>query len=142
MYKKIISVILAFAFLIQSIPPAFAQPISETNTSSSLISTNTESVSELPYIIQEDTSLREEFSKTFVLSDGTYMVATYPSSVHYQTETGNWQQINNALTQTNTLSAGENASVYRTADESSSLDVAFNASDDGSAPRSALPGWR
>ena len=128
MYKKIISVILAFAFLIQSIPPAFAQPISETNTSSPLISTNTESVSELPYIIQEDTSLREEFSKTFVLSDGTYMVATYPSSVHYQTETGDWQQINNALTQTNTLSAGENASVYRTADESSSLDVAFNAS--------------
>ena len=128
MYKKIISVILAFAFLIQSIPPAFAQPISETSTSPPLISTNKESVSELPYIIQEDTSLREEFSKTFVLSDGTYMVATYPSSVHYQTETGDWQQINNALTQTNTLSAGENASVYRTADESSSLDVAFNAS--------------
>ena len=66
MYKKIISVILAFAFLIQSIPPAFAQPISETNTSSPLISTNKESVSELPYIIQEDTSLREEFSKTYI----------------------------------------------------------------------------
>ena len=128
MHKKIVSFVLILTILLQLGSPAFAQVSPEATHSAALSAQATNDTSDLPYVIREDTALREEFSKTFLLSDGSYLVATYSSAVHQQAADGNWEQINNSLTETAALSNSSGESVYKTTSETSSLDVAFNAS--------------
>jgi hypothetical protein len=48
-------------------------------------------------ITGEEISLREENVKHFLCEDGTYVAAVYAEPVHYQDETGDWQEIDNTL---------------------------------------------
>ena len=48
-------------------------------------------------ILQEDVSLRKEYEKHFLMSDGSYQVALYNEPVH-KLENGNWVEIDNTLT--------------------------------------------
>lgn len=50
-----------------------------------------------PQIIGEIESRRDEHTKVFLMSDGQYMAALYNDSVHYQDENGEWQDIDNTL---------------------------------------------
>ena len=52
-----------------------------------------------PEIISEVTEKREENLKHFILSDGSFMVAKYNTSIHYQTGDGQWVDYNNKLTE-------------------------------------------
>jgi hypothetical protein len=48
-------------------------------------------------ILREDISLRQEYEKHFLMSDGSYQVALYNDPVH-KLEGGNWVEIDNTLT--------------------------------------------
>lgn len=49
-------------------------------------------------VVGEIEELRNELSKSFLLSDGSFSVATYDTDVHYQSEDGEWEEIDNSLT--------------------------------------------
>ncbi len=55
-------------------------------------------------LVQEVETLRSEYEKHFLMSDGTYTVMTYNEPVH-KNEDGNWVEVNNTLA-LNTLSDG------------------------------------
>ncbi|MBR3750430.1 MAG: RICIN domain-containing protein [Clostridia bacterium] len=69
-------------------------------------------------IISEDTSLRSEFSKHFLMSDGSYMAIAYPEAVHEKID-GEWQEIDNTLS----IAAG----TYTSASES--FPVSFSSAN-------------
>ena len=50
-----------------------------------------------PEIISEDINKRTETSKQFLMSDGSYVLAQYNSSVHYLTDENEWVDIDNTL---------------------------------------------
>ena len=48
-------------------------------------------------IVGEDISKREESVKHFRMSDGTYLAVSYAEPVHYRSDDGDWQEIDNTL---------------------------------------------
>ena len=69
---------------------------------------------------------REENSKTFLMSDGTFMVAQYGAPVHYEDENQEWQEIDNTLVEeaeSLTAVANEEAAVMA-ADEEAGIAAA------------------
>ena len=71
---------------------------------------------EEPYILGEDTSLREADEKHFRLSDGSYIAVMYAEPVHYR-DGDEWADIDNTLTRD-----GEGYS-----NRANSFDVTFSA---------------
>ena len=59
----------------------------------------------------EDEALREESVKHFHLSDGSYVAAQYTFPVHYIDESGEWQDIDNALADSGSEYANNNARI-------------------------------
>ncbi|MGM9650727.1 MAG: hypothetical protein ACI3VX_02170, partial [Faecousia sp.] len=51
-----------------------------------------------PYVLGEVEALREENEKHFRMSDGSFIAINYGTPVHYQDESGAWQDIDNTLT--------------------------------------------
>ena len=49
----------------------------------------------------ENESLRGEFEKHYLLSDGSFMAVTYAEAVHYKDGNGKWQEVDNTLTKKN-----------------------------------------
>jgi len=79
--RRILPIILAAVLMIGIFPAAAAQP---------------EEVVPVSAIVSEVISLREECVKHFLCEDGTYIVATYASPVHYKVN-GEWKDIDNSL---------------------------------------------
>ena len=48
------------------------------------------------YVLEEEESLREESSKTFLMSDGSHQKIIYSLPVHYE-ENNKWNEIDNTL---------------------------------------------
>ena len=92
---RLLSLILVLAMLIQMLPPqAFALSSSE----DSVIATATEAESQpVVTVLGEVQELREEDTKHFRLSDGSYVAVSYGLPVHYEDEDGQWQDIDNSL---------------------------------------------
>ena len=92
---RLLSLILVLAMLIQMLPPqAFALASSE----DSVIATATEAESQpVVTVLGEVEELREEDTKHFRLSDGSYVAVSYGLPVHYEDEDGQWQDIDNSL---------------------------------------------
>lgn len=74
-------------------------------------------------IIAEDTAKRTEESKTFLLSNGTYMTAVYADSVHYKDANNAWQDIDNSL-QDEAASAEDGGSELKTRKSKDQIRVA------------------
>ena len=98
--KKIISIMLVFAILIQYFPvTAYAK----TNTDSD--SAKTEEAAEVTQeaadatIVKEIVEMRELNKKYFEMSDGSTMVALYNENIHYETEDGTYEEIDSSLTE-------------------------------------------
>ena len=88
---RILSFLLALTMLIQMLP---VQGIAATAESTSgMISDEQPEVS----VLGEVESLREEDTKHFRLSDGSFVAVSYGMPVHYQNENGEWQDIDNTL---------------------------------------------
>ena len=50
-------------------------------------------------IVAEEESLRKEKEKHFRMNDGSYIAAAYNEPVHYMDSAGNWQEIDNRLSE-------------------------------------------
>ncbi len=48
-------------------------------------------------VVYEETGQRDVAEKHFRLSDGSFIAASYPGPVHYETEEGTWEEIDNTL---------------------------------------------
>lgn len=104
--KKFLAFLLAVTVLFQAIPmyDAEAQTTEQTSVMTDAQQITTEQTDEeAPVILGEVTSERTETTKTFYLSDGSYMLAEYPVAVHTMTENEEWQEINSG-TETNSAS--------------------------------------
>lgn len=66
---------------------------------------------ELDGLTYEIESLRDENTKHFRLSDGTYQAVEYGDSVHRMNSNGEWEEIDNSLSDTNGYLATKNARV-------------------------------
>ena len=91
--KRIISMMLAVIMLFQlsgiTQMDVFATEVEMESTS--IVENDAE-------ILYEDESQREEYSKRYRLSDGTWIAVVYDDAVHYQKD-GEWKEINNTLKQ-------------------------------------------
>ena len=107
--RQILSVILATAIFmgIFSVSmPVLASEIAELNaeaqTQDNLTADSMQSVlleesgAEGPVILDEIYSLRDEYTKVFRQSDGTYLALRYPAPVHYE-EAGQWKEYDMSL---------------------------------------------
>ena len=107
-YKKLLSVVLVMAMLIQILPlNVLAETMLDTDDPavSTLTNSFTESEAVPATIVGEEVSLRTETEKHFRLSDGSFLAVSYGMPVHYQDNEGSWQDIDNSLT----LSANQEA---------------------------------
>lgn len=92
-FARILSLILVLAMLIQMMPvQSFAA-----STGSSAV--DVESGQPAATILGEVEDLREEDTKHFRLSDGSYIAVSYGMPVHYENEDGSWEDIDNTIVQ-------------------------------------------
>ena len=106
MLKKIIASILVILLVSQVFPMnVFAEEITSEEYSEEYtdeyadetIVDNTETLEDV-YIISEDTSKRDETTKHFFMSDGSYNAISYSLPVHYREDgTEEWAEIDNTL---------------------------------------------
>ena len=86
------------------------EPISEVDASANSSGLGGES-SEPAGVLFEDVSLREESVKHFHLEDGTYLAAQYNYPVHTLDSDGEWQDIDNALSELGSEFINSNARI-------------------------------
>ncbi len=108
---RIISMILAILIVFYLLPiSAVAEGISQSSTvasTNSALSEETENSgsneAQTPYIYYKDAyeveERREESVKHFRLEDGSYIAAQYSLPVHYLNDNGEWQDIDNSLSE-------------------------------------------
>lgn len=122
--SRILAVVLSIAMVVSALPPQTAAAENDTPTEQETAfadrmsgETEEEAAGELPHIVAEITESRTETTKTFRRSDGSYVVAAYEQPVHFETEAGEFEEIDNTFVlseQAAVLSAdyGANTRVY------------------------------
>ena len=100
--KKVLAMALVSTLLMQNIlvPVSAAEDPFETAAPTAGEIIRPESVSEGGNDLQvvfEVEEQREAAVKHFRLSDGSYVAASYPSAIHYESEDGIWKDIDNTL---------------------------------------------
>ena len=109
MIKKVIASILVILLVSQVFPMnVFAEEITSEEYSKEYtdeyadetIIDNTETIEDV-YIISEDTSKRDENTKHFLLSNGSFIAVQYSTPVHYQDEKKQWIEYDNSLSKIN-----------------------------------------
>ena len=85
-FIKFVSILLCFSMLIGMFP-AYTEATPE------------EEVDIGPKIVSEMTDLRDEYSKVFMLDDGTFTAISAAEALHYQDDEGEWKDIDNTLTE-------------------------------------------
>ena len=73
--------------------PAYAVTLADNSSNSALASSKLSNA----VVVSEDTSKRGEFEKHYLLSDGSFMAVSYPEAVHYLSEGGTWEEVDNRL---------------------------------------------
>lgn len=92
-FTRLLSLILVLAMLIQMMPvQSFAA-----STGSSAVDVS--SGQPATTVLGEVEELREEDTKHFRLSDGSFIAVSYGMPVHYEDEDGNWEDIDNTIVQ-------------------------------------------
>ena len=92
-FTRLLSLILVLVMLIQMMPvQSFAA-----STGSSAV--DVETGQPVTTVLGEVEDLREEDTKHFRLSDGSYIAVSYGMPVHYEDEDGNWEDIDNTIVQ-------------------------------------------
>lgn len=120
--KRSLACFVALCMLFSFAPTVFAEGIELTEeVITNIISevTETEAAEEVT-ALSEITEMRDEFSKTFLMSDGTYTQVSYASPVHYEDEDGVFQEIDNRLS--------VNAMTGKVTTGNGGTDVAFSQS--------------
>ena len=94
MGKRGIAVLLTLSMLFSFAPTVIAEG---TELIEEVITNIIPETPEEVTVLSEITEMRDEFSKTFLMSYGTYTQVSYASPVHYETEDGTFQEIDNRL---------------------------------------------
>ena len=92
-FTRVLSLILVLAMLIQMMP---IQSLAASTGSSAV---DVETGQPVTTVLGEVEDLREEDTKHFRLSDGSFIAVSYGMPVHYEDEDGNWEDIDNTIVQ-------------------------------------------
>ena len=84
---------------------------SEIATESTVIDSDGANALSYTPVLYEVTDLREEGVKHFHLEDGSYVAAQYAYPVHYLDDSGEWQDIDNSLTESGGMLANSTARI-------------------------------
>ena len=99
-WKSLVAGLLVMALLCSSVPlvSAAEQPAVQQATTAqpSTQQPASDAADKQAVILSELTEKREENVKQFLMSDGTFLAATYATPVHYE-ENGAWQDVDNRL---------------------------------------------
>ena len=114
LWLRVLSMILTLALLISCVPnqvyamagEALADLLERKETAETI-----ETPNETKRGVYEVTELREANVKHFALEDGTYTAAVYGGTVHTQDAGGNWQDIDNRLSDSGSEFATSNARI-------------------------------
>ena len=101
---RVLSMILSVVMLFYVVPTVIYAEVADALTGSESGETSEESQNEVnnfDYVsdLYEVEALREERVKHFHLEDGSYVAAQYSSPVHYLDDNGEWQDIDNVLSE-------------------------------------------
>ena len=153
--KKLLSLLLTVAIVLQLLPAAvFAEESITENDNATLVNPDELTAEELlalyssepaapAQILFEEEGLREADVKHYRMSDGSFHAVQFEEPVHYQGEDGTWQEINNLLTPITTY-AGDTVYSVSNAEESRSFagilteDAFFSLSGEGHSLSIAL----
>lgn len=91
-FSRILSTILVIAMLVQIMP--IRSLAASSNSNAVDVETGQPSLG----VLGEVEDLREEDTKHFRMSDGSFIAVSYGMPVHYQDENGNWADIDNTIT--------------------------------------------
>lgn len=93
--KKIICIILSITILSTCLPmSALANELTNSLLNANLCVVENSLSAQ---ILEEDETMRTQYTKYFLLSDGTYQATTYSTPIHYEDENGQWIDIDNTL---------------------------------------------
>ena len=104
---KTLAIFLSVLMIFYLIPATAYASLFEATDAESVVSETSEHTGE----IFEDVSRREENVKHFRLEDGTYMAAQYDTAVHTLDENGEWQDIDNTLSELGSEYSTSNARI-------------------------------
>lgn len=104
-FTRFLSLLLVFTLLVNTLPLNTFAMQSEDSTVVSF----SEDISAEVTVVGEIESLREENTKHFRLSDGSFLAVSYGVPVHYQNDFGTWQDIDNTFTEQNETLSVANA---------------------------------
>lgn len=104
---KTLAIFLSVLMIFYLIPATAYASLFEATEAESVVSENAEYAGE----VFEDVSRREENVKHFRLEDGTYMAAQYDTAVHTLDENGEWQDIDNTLSESGSEYSTSNARI-------------------------------
>lgn len=91
LFSRVISITVAAVMCATASSVSLAAKAADLKTEINISSTDA-------YIVSEETALRDEFSKTYLLSDGSYETVTSAVALHtYDETTGMWEEIDNSL---------------------------------------------
>lgn len=77
-------------------------------------------------IVSEMVEERTEYSKKFLLGDGTKMIAEYEQPIHYKDSNDNWVEYDNSLVPEKGSSTSDEANDSNYSNKSSDIDVNFS----------------
>lgn len=99
--RKILSALLAWILTFSSLPlSVIAENIAIKQETNENTSEESLAANEDVFIVQEDTTKRDEFEKHYICSDGTYVVASYAEAIHYKDDNGEWVDVDSRPVQT------------------------------------------
>ena len=102
-FQKALAVLLSAALLLQAVPlramaeEAVSSAAVQEAEKTALPTDFVEEKSLEAQVVYEETEQRSAAEKHFRLSDGSFVAASYPGPVHYETEDGAWEEIDNTL---------------------------------------------
>ena len=78
-------------------------------------------------IISEDVDKRDKYSKQFRLDDGSYMAVSYNMPIHFQNDSGKWEDYDNSLVDgADTSTATKEINSDELANKKSNLDISYS----------------
>jgi len=92
------------------------------------------------YVLGEGVDSRTESSKTFRMSDGSYVAADYGKPIHYSDDNGDWQDYDNTLSYSDAVDS-EDIAGYGTLESDISIKLANN-SNSGNLLKIQMNGYK
>ena len=138
---RLTAMILFLAMLFCAIPQSVLAEASEALSDLLTNKTKTVPVSDGDvYVLGEVIDSRTESSKTFRMSDGSFVAADYGKPIHYSDENGDWQDYDNTLTYSDAVDS-EDIAGYGTSESNISIKLANN-SNSGNLLKIKMNGYK